>query len=91
MTERREAFSPIKEQNLNFSPLDDMRALRSEVVSCASTEEELFFALTKLSNARRDHHLRRYDRRLVVCRSQTRRNLTAPIRVLADYSNMDSS
>ncbi len=87
MTERREAFSPIKERNLDFSPLADMRALRSEIVD-ASSEEELFYALTKLSNARRDHHLRvtRVDEGLQVTDTI---DLTAPIRVLADYSDME--
>ena len=33
MTERREAFSPLKESALDFSPLDDMRALRDEFVT----------------------------------------------------------
>ncbi len=55
-TERREAFSPIKESNIGFSALDDMRALRAEFVA-SKTDEELYWALVKLSNARRDRHL----------------------------------
>ena len=88
MTERREAFSPIKERNLSFAPLDEMRALRSEIVN-ASTEEELFFALTRLSNARRDHHLSvtRVEQGLRVSDTLA---LTAPIRILADYSDLDA-
>jgi len=56
MTEDREAFSPLKEEAMGYSPLDDMRAVRSEVVD-AETEADLYYALVKLSNARRDHHL----------------------------------
>ena len=32
MTENREAFSPLKEEAMGYSPLDEMRSLRSEVV-----------------------------------------------------------
>ncbi len=55
-TERREAFSPIKNERLGFDPLADMRALRDEVVA-AATEEALYYALARLSHARRDRHL----------------------------------
>ena len=56
-TERREAFSEVKESNIGFSALDDMKGLRSEFVA-SETETELWYALVKLSNARRDRHLR---------------------------------
>jgi hypothetical protein len=56
MTARREAFSQIKHNNLGYDPLQEMQKLREEVVS-ANTEEALFYALVKLSNARRDRHL----------------------------------
>ena len=56
-TEQREAFSEIKESNVGFSALEDMKKLRSEF-SRAETEAELYYALWKLSNARRDAHLR---------------------------------
>jgi hypothetical protein len=56
MTERREAWSPVKEAALGYDPRGEMAALRDEVVG-AETEEALFYALTKLSNARRDSHL----------------------------------
>ena len=56
MTERREAWSPVKEAALGYDPRAEMEALRDEVVG-AETEEALFYALTKLSNARRDSHL----------------------------------
>ncbi|HKJ02297.1 MAG TPA: hypothetical protein VJ997_07575, partial [Longimicrobiales bacterium] len=54
--ERREAFSEVKNRTLGFDPLQDMRALRDTVVD-ADTEEALFYALTRLSHARRDRHL----------------------------------
>ena len=55
-TERREAFSPVKNERLSFDPLTEMTVLRDEVVS-ADTEEALFYALARLSHARRDRHL----------------------------------
>ena len=55
-TEEREGFSPVKEANIGFSAIEDMKALRNEFIS-AETELELWFALKKLSNARRDRHL----------------------------------
>ena len=55
-TEQREAFSPIKESNIGFSHIEDMRKLRSEFIE-ARTETDLYYALLKLSNARRDRHL----------------------------------
>ena len=56
-TERREAFSEVKEANIDFSAIGDMKALRDEFLS-AETELDLYFALVKLNNARRDAHLR---------------------------------
>ena len=56
-TEEREAFSEIKEKNIGFSAIEDMKALREEFLA-AETELDLWFALVKLSNARRDTHLR---------------------------------
>ena len=55
-TEQREAFSEVKEANVGFSAIEDIQKLRSEFVA-AETELELYFALVKLSNARRDRHL----------------------------------
>ena len=55
-TEQREAFSEIKESNIGFSAIEDMKALRSEFVA-STTETDLYYALSKLSNARRDVHL----------------------------------
>ncbi len=55
-TERREAFSPVKNERLGFDPLAAMTALRGEVVD-AGTDDELYYALARLSHARRDRHL----------------------------------
>ena len=56
-TEQREAFSQVKETNIDFSAIEDMKRLRSEFIAF-ETELDLWFALVKLSNARRDRHLR---------------------------------
>ena len=55
-TEEREAFSLVKEESIGFSALDDMKDLRLEFIT-VDTDLELYFALVKLSNARRDRHL----------------------------------
>ncbi len=55
-TERREAWSPVKNEALGFDPVAAMRALREDVVG-AESEDELFYALERLSTARRDRHL----------------------------------
>jgi len=55
-TLEREAFSPIKNQRLGLDVEKAMRAFENEIVA-ASTESELFYALVKLSNARKDRHL----------------------------------
>ncbi len=56
MTARRTAFSVPKQEALGFDPLAEMEKLRDDVVG-AETEDELFYALLRLSNARRDRHL----------------------------------
>jgi hypothetical protein len=56
MTARRTAFSVPKKEALGFDPLEEMEKLRGDVVG-AETEDELFDALLRLSNARRDRHL----------------------------------
>lgn len=55
-TADRAAFSPPKNAALGFDPLEAMAALREDVVE-ADSEEALFYALLRLSNARRDRHL----------------------------------
>jgi hypothetical protein len=54
--ERREAFSDVKNRTLGFDPLEAMRSVRDDVVG-ASSQEDLFYALERLSHARRDRHL----------------------------------
>lgn len=54
--ERRDAFSEVKNRTLQYDPLTEMRALRDEFAD-AESEEALFYALARLSNARRDRHL----------------------------------
>ena len=56
-TLRREAFSEIKNERLGLDVEAAMRAYEDEVVG-ASSESELFYALVKLSNSRKDRHLR---------------------------------
>jgi hypothetical protein len=55
-TARREAFSVPKQEALGYDPLREMEELRAEFVE-ADTEDELYYALVRLSNSRRDRHL----------------------------------
>lgn len=55
-TLERESFSPEKERRLDFDVEASMRQYEDEVVG-ADTEEELWYALAKLSHARHDRHL----------------------------------
>ena len=41
---------------MGYDPLTEMEALRSKIVN-ATTEEDLYYGLALLSNARRDSHL----------------------------------
>ena len=86
MTRRREAWSPFKESAMRYDPLSEMEALRAQVVN-ADTQEELYYALTLLSNARRDSHLSLtpVPGGLAGPRASEMR---APIQVLPDYSDM---
>lgn len=56
-TQKREALSPVKNRILGLDVLKEMRRFRDEVVA-ARTDEELYFALAKVSNARKDRHLK---------------------------------
>ena len=86
-TEQREAFSEIKEQNIGFSAIEDMKALRDEFIA-AETELELWYALVKLSNARRDMHLRVIPIDFGLKSPDPRRCVSAPIHVLPDLSDV---
>ena len=88
MSREREAWSPPKEEALGYDPLQEMEAVRQEVVD-ARTEEELFFALVKLSNARRDRHLS-VDPVPGGLSVPERRVLRAPIEVRTDFSDLDA-
>jgi len=94
-TADREALSPPKNASLGFDPLEAMSSLGDEV-SGADSEEALFYALSRLSNARRDRHLSvalvpgglrlPYEAGLPAWdRDPPPEPPTAPIRVLPDY------
>jgi hypothetical protein len=55
-TLERESFSPIKNHNLNLDVMKEMRKYRDELIA-ADTDDKLFYALLKISNARKDRHL----------------------------------
>lgn len=87
MSREREAWSPPKEAALDYDPLAEMESVRREVVE-ARTEEELFYALVKLSNARRDRHLS-VDPVPGGLEVAERAALRAPIEVRTDFSDLD--
>ena len=88
-TEEREAFSKVKETNIGFSALEDMKKLRSEFIA-AKTELELYFALVKLSNVRRDRHLRVLTVDGGLQPQEQQSCVSAPIQVLPDYSDTNN-
>ena len=88
-TEQREAFSEIKERNIGFSALDDMKKLRSEFVA-SRTETDLYHALWKLSNARRDRHLRVRPVEGGLEPPEELPCVSAPIHVLPDLSDVQN-
>jgi len=52
----REAFSPIKNERLGLMFPDDLAPYRQEFID-AETDQDLYWAITRFSNARRDRHL----------------------------------
>ena len=56
-TLERESFSEAKNEALGLDVETGMRRFRDEMIA-ADTDEELFYALEKISNARKDRHLR---------------------------------
>ena len=88
-TEGREAFSEVKESNIGFSAIEDMKKLRSEFVA-SRTETELYYALVKLSNARRDRHLRVSPVEGGLEPPEERPCVSAPIHVLPDISDVQN-
>ena len=55
-TLERESFSPVKNHNLHLNVVKEMKKYRDELIQ-ADTDEKLFYALLKISNARKDRHL----------------------------------
>jgi hypothetical protein len=56
-TLERESFSPVKNRTLGLDVEREMLRFRDELIA-ADTEEEFYYALAKISNARKDRHLR---------------------------------
>jgi hypothetical protein len=56
-TLEREAFSPVKNRALGLDVEREMLRFRDEMIA-ADTDEKLYYALVKISNARKDRHLR---------------------------------
>lgn len=56
-TERREAFSPPKNERLGLDVLAEMDAAAPDLLE-ATSDVDLYYALVKISSARRDRHLR---------------------------------
>ena len=56
-TFERESFSPVKNQNLDLDIEKEMLKYKSELIN-AKSEEDLFYAIVKISNARKDRHLK---------------------------------
>lgn len=83
-TARREAFSPVKNERLALDVQAAMRAFEPELLA-ADDDVELFYALVKISNARKDRHLkvRPVPGGLVVPGWEGRRE--APLRFAADF------
>lgn len=83
-TARREAFSPIKNERLALDVEAAMRAFEPELLA-AGDDVELFYALVKISNARKDRHLKvkPVPGGLVVPGWEERRE--APLRFAADF------
>lgn len=55
-TARREAFSVPKQTTQGFDALKDMAAWRDTLIA-ADDDDKLFYAILRMSNARRDRHL----------------------------------
>ncbi|MCP4724828.1 MAG: hypothetical protein GY863_07320 [bacterium] len=84
-TFEREAFSPVKNRNLDLNIRKEMLKYRDEMIA-ADTEEELFHVIVKISNARKDRHLSvsTVDDGLKV---QKYGDDFAPVRFAVDYGN----
>ena len=92
-TMQREAFSPAKLDKLDLDVEAAMRAYEDEIVQ-AESDEELFYAIAKLSNARRDRHLSVWPIEGGIAAPENYPGTgaeapVAPIRVDVDYSDND--
>ena len=56
-TLERESFSPVKNLHLGLDVEKEMWRFRDELIA-ADTDEKLYYALVKISNARKDRHLK---------------------------------
>jgi len=56
-TMERESFSEIKNRFLDLDVEREMKRYRDELIA-ADTDEKMYYALAKISNARKDRHLR---------------------------------
>ena len=88
-TKDRESFSPIKEKTMGFDPIEEMYRVKNEVLD-ASNDTELYYALQKLSAARRDRHLS-IDLIEGGLALPALSEGTAPIRFHPDYSSKDET
>ncbi len=83
----RESFSAIKNEELGLDVEKNMRRWRDELLD-ARTDQELFHALVKISNARKDRHLSvgLAPGGLAVDTTLTH----APIRFMPDFTDLDN-
>lgn len=85
-TLRREAFSKPKSERLGLDVEKSMQRWVDEVAS-ASSDEALLYALVKLSNARKDRHLKVRPAEGGLAAPQWEQRLAAPIRFAPDFSD----
>ena len=87
-TFERESFSPVKNQNLDLDIEKEMLKYKSELIN-AKSEEDLFYAIVKISNARKDRHLKV----ATIKNGLTLRDITPgtlPILFEVDFKNEDN-
>ncbi|MGQ0827558.1 MAG: hypothetical protein ACT4ON_04085 [Bacteroidota bacterium] len=87
-TMEREAFSEIKDKNLNMDVKTEMLKYRDEFIN-VTTEEELYWAILKLSNARKDKHVNVTTAKDGLQINKVTR-MQAPIHFDVDYSIKDN-
>lgn len=89
-TERREAFSPVKEERLGIDVLAEMDAAASDLAD-AESDTDLYYALVKIGAARRDRHLAVEPAEGGLVVPGLDEELEAPIRFAADYGTPDAT